>query len=155
MKGNIMDISVIIIMAVVMPIVVLLSYTIYVPISQSDLNTAETTEILADTEQGLLTFDSVYVMVLIGILSMSLVSAFFIDTHPIFFIVFLVMSSVMLLVSAIFSNVFSAFISASPISSYISAFPMMNFIGTNLPFVIFGFMLLLGGVLYAKKGGMQ
>lgn len=81
----------------------------------------------------------------------TLISAFFIDSHPIFFVFSLIILIVILVVCAILTNSYAEIVASSEISGDENLFPISNFIMNNLLIVgvVVGFSIL--AVLYGKN----
>lgn len=96
-------------------------------------------------------FDNVFVAIFGGLSFISIVSALFIRTHPVFFIVSILLLSIALVLAALYSNVSETFTDGA-LSKYKSlsfTFPKMNFIMDNLPYIVLGISILLLVVLYS------
>ena len=95
-------------------------------------------------------FDSLAVFLLIGLTIYVIVSAFFIQTHPVFFIIGILGLLVLLTLTGLMSNLINGISGQSEFSGYSSNFVIIPYIINHLPlfFAIIGVLVLIG--VYAK-----
>jgi hypothetical protein len=98
-------------------------------------------------------FDSGFIFVFVIIWISILVSSYFIDSSPAFFIISLILFAFTIVVALGLNEGYEAILQDSEFSTYNTVFPMTNYIISNLPLVavIVGFSILI--VLYAKARG--
>lgn len=98
-------------------------------------------------------FDAGMVMILIGLWAFALISAFFIDTHPIFFIFSVILLVFVFIASALIGNVGQELLSESEYTSVSGEFPITNWVLNHLLLVVMviGFSVMV--VLYGKQRG--
>ena len=99
-------------------------------------------------------FDYMFLVFAVSLGMFTVVAAFFVESHPIFFIFsFIIMLPIVILTSAQITNVFDAFATSTVFTAVSNQFPMIVIFMRNLPL----FMLSLGSILailmYAKPGG--
>ena len=82
------------------------------------------------------------------------ISSMFIKTHPVFFILSLLLLIIIIPIAAIFSNVFNYTAINKELISSANSYPMMLLIMNNLPLIIaiFG-ILVMAGLYYARTVG--
>ena len=90
------------------------------------------------------------VLIFIGLI----VSVYFIDSHPIFFAIALVIFLVILVVGAVLSDVFTDISSSPEFANQTATFSMTTFALTNLPIIILGMGGIVLVMLYAKAKGI-
>lgn len=104
-------------------------------------------------------FDYLYILIFIGLILVTAISAFFIPTHPVFFIVSLILCLVFGLVVPIFSNVYESAMEQSSISSTASShFSITSTFMDKLPVFFIVACALVFIALFAKwkmGGGSQ
>ena len=96
-------------------------------------------------------FDGGFIMFFILVWIAILVSAWFIDTSPIFFIVSLIVFVFTLIVSFALTDVYTEFLTDADFLGFNTTFPMVNFVLSNLGVfcLVIGFSLIV--VLYGKS----
>lgn len=97
-------------------------------------------------------FDAMILTLFVGLWIVSLIGAFQIDSHPIFFIISILLLGIYLFVGAVLGNGFESFITSQGISTYSSDFPMTNFLFDHIiaSMMIVGITIVM--VLYGKNG---
>lgn len=78
------------------------------------------------------TYDNVFAIVLIFLWISMIVTAFYVDSNPIFMIIAFVLIVFVLIIAAVLSNTYAVFASNENIYTFASEFPKMNFIMNNL-----------------------
>jgi hypothetical protein len=119
--------------------------------SDGDMTAEAKAASLAVTSRYPSIFDAGVIMFFSLVWIAILVSAWFIDTSPIFFIVSLIVFVFTILVSFALSDVYSEFLLDADFVGFNTAFPMINFILGNLGLfcLVVGFSLMV--VLYGKS----
>ena len=156
MKGSVLDLFFIIPLIFVIAIIVILSaYTLDVFDQHFDKERPEAfNTTITNTKTALGTFDYMYVFILVGLSAAVMVGAFLVRTHPIFFIFSFFMLAILIIVSAVFSDIFGQIIQTSTLVSTANQYPLIVLTMKYLPKVVLGIGTLLAIVLYAK-GGVQ
>lgn len=144
MKGSILDTFMIPILIFVFFVSCVVAFIIISHFNASGL-------ITIDYFPGAEVFDYGAAFLLIGLGSATVISAFFIKSHPIFFAISIVMFMVVLAISPVMSNVFMTFATNSEIVTYANQFPIMIHILANLPTITLVFGALIIVALYAAK----
>lgn len=97
-------------------------------------------------------FPYLFIMILASMLVLFVISAYFIDSSVVFFVVGVIILIITLVISVPFSNFYKEFRTDSDFSNTNSAFLLPNVVMDNLPYFVF----FIGGtfllVLYGKKG---
>lgn len=104
-------------------------------------------------KESLMIFDYMMPFIVIGLFMFMVVSAFFLQSHPIFFILSLLSFTIVIIFIPIISNMFNEFATNSSISSTANLFPYSVTIMNNLPLIVAAFSTLVIIVLHMKKGG--
>lgn len=95
-------------------------------------------------------FNIMFVVIFIfGVLA-AMIAAFFIPTHPVIFVVSLILLILFTLFAGMFSNVYEAFADDPAVASEIDNFGLHRIFFDRLPFFMFIAMLLVVIVSYAK-----
>jgi hypothetical protein len=97
------------------------------------------------------TMDSNFAIVLVLFWIFLLISSFLIDTHPIFFIISVILLLLAFIVAMVISNTYQDVGSDTDIAPFADNFPIINFVMGNLLLVVIaiGFSVVI--VLYGKN----
>lgn len=82
-----------------------------------------------------------------------IISSFFINTHPGFFIIFLLVTIVTIVLAGILSNVINEFGSSTALNSTYSLYPAVQAIVNNLPLIILITSAIVAIILFSRSGG--
>lgn len=96
--------------------------------------------------------NGLFLLILVGVAIGAIISAFYINSHPAFFIIFVVLGVIIIFLGMMFSNIFHDIMSNPSISTYANDFGVIKFGMDNLPFLILGVMALMVIVLYLRGG---
>lgn len=116
---------------------------------QADLTDGNATALHANYyDQIPRTLDNSLAFVLVLLWVGAMVLAFFIDTHPVFFILSICLLIGVLIVGGIFSNTYQEIVTDE--TTYTTAFPIITYVMDNLVAFILGFAFSIIIALYAK-----
>ena len=121
------------------------------PEIRTEINTPEANATMDVVDNNFIPLmDGGFMFVFIGLWVFAIIASFMIDTHPIFFVISLILLITILAASAFLSNMYVEFMEDPSYSGYVTAFPITNFILSNLLIVtiIIGASIMLA--LYAK-----
>lgn len=154
MRGNIVDLFLVVIIAFVVLLTFSFGYLFY-----QELKSEDSFEFGTEVEAGLDRSFSVldYGLILFVVISLIavVVSAFFIQTHPVFFMVSLIIFMIFTAISFSITNVWMEIYSDPEISSSVNQFSnSLNLMAYAPHILIVGFVI-VGIVLYASKGGSR
>jgi len=154
-KSNILDFILIMVFLFFFAIILIISYFLVTTVDATDIfvDNSDATNMINQTENALLSFDGLVVFLLIGLSLFTLISAYFVWTHPAFFIIGFILLAVFIMIAAQISNAYESFNTGDLASSF-SAFPKTNQIILNLPLylALMGIVtLVVIGVSYAKE----
>ena len=152
-KGNALSDGLIILVSIfVLLIFFVFSYSAYTDSYtdiQADLTSNESLALHSDYNTRIpQTLDSALVFAFVLLWVGAVILAFFIDTHPIFFILTMLLLIGVLIVGAILSNTYTELIVDD--TSLETSFPMMTFIMQHLVAFIMGVVISIVLALYAK-----
>jgi len=111
------------------------------------------TQMTGDVGGGIKTFNSMISLFLLGLIVMTLISAFFIQSHPVFFFVSFLFLIIVLIIAVVFSNMYQSIIESEGISDISSEFGIMNLFMQYLPHIIVIITIIVGVILFAKPRG--
>lgn len=121
-------------------------------IAEVDVVTKERTE--SYTANTTLILDGAFVLYLAILWIAALVSAYFLDSSPIFFVIFFLIGIISFFIVLPMANVFIA-MEDSPLGTYLAMMPMSMFLITNMGKFMTAFLVTTGFALYAKYNSMQ
>jgi len=96
-------------------------------------------------------FDSALLIIFIGLWIFALVSAYFIDSHPLFFIFSIILIVFVLIAAMIINNVGEDLLSDSELSGSVAHFPISNFLISHLFVVMLVVAFSVVLILYGKR----
>lgn len=112
--------------------------------------TGESKTVLEKGVQAIYIFDQMIIVYALGISMFSIVSAFFIRSHPVFFVFSVLLLALAIFFSAQMANAINAFMLQEPFAAIVNNFPMALTLVRNFPL----FSLLIGVLIaiatYAK-----
>ena len=128
--------------------------TIYDEVNKTSPRGAEVLEVGQNLDTN---FDYLFLIAYVSAMLFMFISVYFIDTHPIFIGLYLILWIVSIVISIPISNAFQDFAASSAVSGISSGFSYTNVIMEFLPIItmVLGFILLI--IMYAKYkyGGQQ
>lgn len=155
--------------SVIFIIVVLFALAITIPVGKLiidevttgfiDLNAttpiaSEATDILIENNNRYAAvWDGLFLTILILVFFGTVVSSFFIRSHPLFYIVGMIVQTIFVFLSMIFGEAIDEIYSTGVFPNITANFPIITTIMGNFPFYMFLFCMLVGIALYAKQGG--
>lgn len=105
------------------------------------------------TKSTIGTYNNLFPLLLVGLLIFLMVSAFFIDTHPVFFFVSLLLLMVLITLGAAFSNMYQSIIEAPEFATTAADFGIMNLFMEKMTWIILIIFVIVAVILFAKPGG--
>ena len=155
MKGNVFDTLFGIVSVLVIAVSVLLGAYIYGSFKSAINPVADsyTNERIDKFNGSFGVMANIVPIFLIAILSIGVIAALMIDTHPVFFIVSMFGYFIILLLSPYITDIYWGFATTDKLSSFANQFSLMTMVMENLPMIalIFGGLTLIA--LYAKWRG--
>lgn len=95
-------------------------------------------------------FQSVFVIVWIGLFLATIVSAFFIRTHPVFFVVGIFILAIYTLMNAIYSDIYGEVIATEELAAAGTQMSVITYVMQYFPFFMIFFAVIVVIVLYSK-----
>jgi hypothetical protein len=99
-------------------------------------------------------FDTVFVILIIGLVLTTGISMFFIRTHPVFFIISILGLGIVITFAVVISNAYEEVITNTDLHNE-TTFTVIPHVMNNLPVFIAVLIILLSVILYAKSRGGQ
>lgn len=156
-KANIIDALIIVIICFIMGIFFLVFYLVVNNISSpiaDHIDVQEGRDIMGRLTSIARSFDYLYVILIGMLITGSVISAFFIRSHPIFFIIATITLFIFLIPATALSNAFEKFKAQDKIADIVDNFPIIEFFIDKLPIILIATMILIMIVLYINKEGL-
>lgn len=99
-------------------------------------------------------FDVLFPFIIVGLVIMLMVSAMFIQSHPVFFVVAIIILGVTVLLGVVFSNTYQQITEDSNFGTAADDFPVTNVFMKYLP-VIMGIIVIITAVVIFVKSGVN
>jgi len=110
------------------------------------------TKILDQTGSGILKFNPLFPLLIVGVFGFVLVVALFGQSHPAFLFIGLIVLGVALILAAIFSNFYSELISTDTFAATETDFNIMSIFLQYLPVIIVILFVAISIILYSRMG---
>lgn len=114
----------------------------------TDFGMGEYTSYLEKPRQTLLNFDNLLLLLIIGLGIASIISALFVRTHPVFFVVMLLAQLILIGIFAIFHDFYLAIMNNEYFASTAENFVWASFLISNFPMILLVFTTLLAIASY-------
>jgi hypothetical protein len=157
-RGNLGDIVFIMVFVFVLGLIIFISATllgkINAQIQGGDMLSARGAAIIDRADNRFAgTFNTVWFIVFIGMWVATLVSAFFIRSHPVFYFVSLFVLIIFVLLAGILGNAFDDIASSEGMSEYSDSFTIINWFMGRFGAVIAVMSVVVAVILFNKGGG--
>lgn len=155
-RGSVQDAFYIAVFMAVIPIALIMAFLIYTNLNDALQETVTLPTEIQETQDEFSSkfpkmLDSLFIFVLVGSYMATFILAFFIDTHPVFFIMTALLFTVTIVVVPFMMNAYSDFAASDQIVTTVSSFPITNYIMNHyLQFTIVMWGL-IGVGLYSKR----
>lgn len=116
-------------------------------------NTFNYTSFGEQTSGGITIMNALFPFILIGLIAMVIVSAMFIDSHPIFFFVSLIILGVVVLLAVVFSNIYQEITTSTEFGDAENEFSIVTLIMENMPFIVAAIIIITMIVLWSRPQG--
>ena len=151
-KGQLSELYIIILLLITFSISTIFVLNFFLKFNEatSGVFVNESAAVMESTANTFTVLDNAYVFLIGGLVLALIVSAFFIQTNPIFFIVFLVGLLVTVIVSAPISNMFMNLTASEQLSNATIVLPNTVLYTSQLPLIVMIAGIIFIIVLYAK-----
>lgn len=153
MKGSIQDLPLILVVMLSSGITVMVVYLLLSQFYAAWPMTGESLTILETGVETMQVFDYMFLFFAVSLSLVSIISAFFIKTKPIFFIFSIILLVVVIAVSTVVTNVFDKFITTDTFLPIANNFPYTVIIMRNLPLFCLVVGIVISVVMYGKPTG--
>jgi len=155
-KGNVLDIFYLIVFVTVFGIISILSYTILTEMKPS-LDAHATNDVSRNVTENatraVASFDYILILIIVGMFIATVIGAYFIDSHPVFFVASLLLLILLMVLVPVFSNVFDRFKANAAVSTAAAEFTVTTAFMDKLPMYFFIMCCVVLIALYAKHRG--
>ena len=117
--------------------------------------TFNVTSMLNNPTGGIGLLNNLFPLIVLGLIMMTVISAFYMGSHPIFFFVSLILLGVVIMLGAVYSNVYQQITTDTAFDNASTNINTTNLFMKYLPFEIGFIVVLFIIVLYANRGGQQ
>jgi hypothetical protein len=155
-KGFIGDVLTILIIVFILGFFILIGKLILTNVNdrfQADTTLGAQAQTIVNTSSNKYTnlWDGIFIFVFVGLSIASIISAYFIDTHPLMLPLMLVILAFFIFLSAIMSNTFYNIESSNAFVDFAETFKIMHYVMSHLPIYIAieGFMVMVA--LFGKS----
>lgn len=121
--------------------------------ADTDFNNVSKTSMQSVTVQFPQYMDNAFLMMVILFWVFIIVTSFFVDTYPVFFIISFLFLIFVFIIGMYMSNAYEEVVSESGVSTFADSFPKMNWIMEHLLMVIMVIGASSALALYANSGG--
>ena len=106
---------------------------------------------------GWKTWDTFFIFAVLILCLGTIILAYFVPTHPAFFIAGILNLLLIMMVAPMFSNIYAAIMEGTPLLVIANDYPKMNYIIGIMPIISLAISILLIAVQYGKpqSGGMR
>lgn len=159
MKGSILDMSGVIIYAFIFAVILFAIYFMVtafhttasgIPMFSGNADAMAT---LVSAQDALIGMDNLLAFVVFMFCLVAIISAYLAPTHPILFIVFFLLTLILIPVSAMFANMFTELYSTGPLVGVETNFPITLLIFEWLPKITIIMSMGIALVMYIRGGG--
>jgi len=116
------------------------------------INKSLAVEHLSQGKSAVKYFDYLFLFLVFGLTISLWISAYYINTNPVFFWVSVILLFVVIILGAIFNNIYYK-ISQTGLSDSVEAFPIINYIMSHIGLFIAFILISSIVIIYAKGGG--
>ena len=150
MKGTIMDLFVISLILTVFAVGVAIAFVVLGQVTSTMSTNAASINILANTQTALEMFNYGFVILFGGLSLATLIFAYLTPQHPIFLVVTVTLTLILLVIVPQYSNMFETIMANAAMSPYASSMGIIVYIMGNLPYFIAALALAIMFVSYVR-----
>ena len=155
-KGSIGDVFYIGILLFVISIFFVLSWLVFGKINtaiqgQPDFSEQGKAIINNNTGQFPKLFDGVFLTILVGLWIATMILAWQIDTHPVFYVLTIIAAIALVIVTAVLGNTYTTMMADVQVSEFADDFTIIPFVMRNFVKIMLGMLFSVAVVMYAKS----
>lgn len=119
--------------------------------SDPDMNVRAKASLAQSTHDYPLLMDNVYIFILALLWILAIVASFFVDAHPIFLVVAIILLLIVVFVGAVLSHTYAEFIEDEDIRVEAQSFPKTNWVMDHMILLIISISVTIIIALYGKN----
>lgn len=104
-----------------------------------------------NANSALLAFDGLIVLIMIGIVITTIISAMFIQSHPVYFIILFLVQGFLVIFSRVVGDVYLDIVATPQFASIAASFPLTTLLFTHIQYIALMSIVMSGIVMYAKR----
>lgn len=137
-KGNVLDWFVIISFLFIISITIIVSFMLTSKVDESGVfsTDANAQNAVNKSKAAILSFDNLFMFIIIGLSLFVLISSAIVYNHPALFIVSLFLLAIAITIAGVISNAFYTFRTGATIAATANSFPKVIFLMEKLPYYI-------------------
>lgn len=153
MKGSMTDLPFIVVLVFIIGISLMIAYSLNAELQTIDIfmNNSVANETIMSAQQAYETFDASMLFLIIALGISSAITAYFVKTHPVFFVASFIVWLISFVIAAMFSNVFAEIASSAPLLSASGILETTVLVATHFPHIIALFGAVIALALYGKR----
>lgn len=151
----ILDSGVLVIIVLVLSLSAVIGYSVFSDINsdiQTDADISNTTKTISGNLHTIYPnlLDNLFLMAFVLFVVFMIVSVFLLDTHPVFFVITIVLLGTMFLVAMLLSNTYTEIMEDSDFSDEANQFPYITWVNDHLVELIIAIGFMTGILLFMK-----
>lgn len=152
-RGTIVDVLTAIVAIFAFAVVTLVAFTLYnkwnAAVNDNNMSQASK-DIMTQTSGEKTILDNFILFALFGLAFMAMISAYFIDTHPVFFWISIIILVIIIVLATVLSNTYSTIEASETLNSTAAEFPKTSYVVNHLPLFVVGMGIIVLIIMYAK-----
>lgn len=156
-KGVVTEIAYFVLFLFIAAVVIMITAKVYTSlqdgIQSSSLQSANTDALFQKTDNAYKTFDSMFLVLVVGLCIGIIISAFFINSHPIFYVITILLWPIVVIISAALSNAYESLMAVSAMQQSTISMTTIPFVLDKLPYISIILSILIMVAMYAKGDG--
>jgi len=154
-RGSLLDMFWLLVVTFAFAIIVVVGWMVMGNVNaefQSELNNAQAKTMMQDSSDRYVDlFDGIFLFVFFGTFLATLIGSLFLDTHPAFFIVSLLLLVILCVVAAVLANAYAELAVSDGLGTEASDFTFIPFIMEHLVHIIIFMVCSISIALYSKS----
>lgn len=151
MKGSLLDIVPIMVVICLFATTGIATMFILDTIENSTFNNTITSPYIEDSRAAVFVFNESFLFITVMMILATVIAAFYIKTHPIFFVAGLILSIVFVFLGAVLTNIFVEVFASTIFVTAANEMNYMVLVIQNLPLLVLFAIIVISIALYAKK----
>jgi hypothetical protein len=155
-KGNVLDVFYIVLFVFIFAIITLFAYKVVTeaqPKIDAKANNDVSLNVSESARTAIASFDWILILIIVGLVVATAIGAYFINTHPVFFVASLLLLCLLLVLIPAFTNAFDKFASHGSMAETAETFTITTSFFDELPTYFFIMSCIVLIALYAKYRG--